>query len=448
MFLAQAQAIESSLSIMDEDVRRDRESLKQLLAWAGRFSPVVALEEGPAPSSLLIDVTGCADCFRGEESLLEQTHQGLVHFGFQVRIALADTVGAAWALAHYGSLETGSILILPGEVSALLSTLPAAALRLSSETLDGLKKIGIARIGQLMALPSSSLSARFGTEVSLRLDQAFGRLPEPLVPDRPLPPIACNRSFEYPVESVQVLHQVFSELFHEVSKELRRRCRGVRKLLCRLELTDAEPVSVELELLRPSADEERLLGMVHIKLEQIKLDGPVSAVLVRVTAEEALNHEQMQLFDHGAAQRAKEWTILTEELSLRFGREHVIIPKLVADPLPELAYRTLPATSGEPAQDEEVDRKQLRHRPLRLWSRPMPLEVLTLTPPGIPQLLRAQSTQWKVTQVYGPERLESGWWRGLDVARDYYMVETEKGARWWIFRQLMDGLWFWHGCFD
>jgi protein ImuB len=445
MSLAEAKAIESTISVIDEMAERDREGLKRLTGWAQRFSPIVALEESAVPSSLLIDVTGCASCLGGEEKLLNQAYQGLVNMGYQARIALADTVGAAWALSHYG--ET-SLIHLLGESSEKLSLLPLAALRLSSENMSRLKKVGIERIGQLMALPSSSLPVRFGSEVLLRLDQAFGRVPETLAAYRPVSKVAFRRVLEYPAESTQILHRLFRELLDEVTRELQQRSRGVRKLSCQLKLIDADSVSVELELLRPSADTNRLFGMLCIKMESIKLNGAVSEVMFRVTADEAINDEQMDLFDNETILRSKEWLALTEALSLRFGRERVLVPRLVADPLPELAYRRVPAVSCETIKDEEVDEKSLRHRPLCLWQKPMPLEVLTLTPPGIPQLLRAQSSNWKVAHVSGPERLESGWWRGSDVARDYYMVEIENGSRLWIFHRLTDGQWFWHGCFD
>lgn len=448
MLLAQAQAITSVLSVVDENSKRDRSSLQQLAVWAQRFSPLVGLEESPEPSSLLIDVTGCSDCFGGEEKLLEQAKTSLNHLGWQARIALADTVGTAWALSHYGPSESQFIRVMPSENQAHLRSLPLAALRLTADALDRLKKVGIEQIGQLMALPASSLPIRFGADVLLRLDQALGRVPEPLITYCPLPKIVFRHVLEYSAESVQALKQVTAMLVQRIAIELRQSCRGVRKLSCQLISVESSSFGIEVGLLRPSDDADHLLGMLCTKLENIKLISPVSEVLIEVTSDEAMIDEQMNLFENESSLRDREWLLLTEALCHRFGRNNVVIPKLIADPLPELAYRISPAANEGTTQNEEVDEKPLRHRPIRLWPTPISLEALTLTPPGIPKLLRSRSANWKVTKAYGPERLESGWWRGKDTARDYYMVETENGSRLWVFRSLMDGHWFWHGCFD
>lgn len=51
----------------------------------------------------------------------------------------------------------------------------------------------------------------------------------------------------------------------------------------------------------------------------------------------------------------------------------------------------------------------------------------------------------------GPERIESGWWDGGDVRRDYYVAQTPGGGRAWIFRDHRrgtdDGEWWLHGWF-
>jgi protein ImuB len=53
----------------------------------------------------------------------------------------------------------------------------------------------------------------------------------------------------------------------------------------------------------------------------------------------------------------------------------------------------------------------------------------------------------RIVQAYGPERIETAWWRGPTVRRDYYVVETDSGERFWLFRRLRDGSWFLHGMF-
>jgi protein ImuB len=55
---------------------------------------------------------------------------------------------------------------------------------------------------------------------------------------------------------------------------------------------------------------------------------------------------------------------------------------------------------------------------------------------------------WEGTLITGPERIESGWWDGHDVRRDYYVARSRAGVRLWIFRERPPGQgWFLHGVF-
>src|SRR5262249_6284152 len=155
----------------------------QLAEWAGRYSPIVGLEEGPAPQNLLLDVTGCASCFCGEDRLANlATHEpskcaplalrrgeGKVWFA---RVAIAGSVGAAWALAHYGNTPC---VIGAEDAERALFPLPVAALRLPALEIEALAVLGIEQIGSLAALPRAGIAARFSPIVLQKLDQAMGR---------------------------------------------------------------------------------------------------------------------------------------------------------------------------------------------------------------------------------------------------------------------------------
>src|SRR5262249_45009148 len=145
--------------------------------WAERYSPLVGLEEGAEPQSLLLNVTSCADCFGGEDRLLQRAARELAGEGWNTRLALADTVGAPWAVAHYGG-KPATALAPAGQMEVVLRPLLVAALRLPAETLDLLGRLGIERVEQLLALPRAGLVSRFGPELLDRLDQALGRMPE------------------------------------------------------------------------------------------------------------------------------------------------------------------------------------------------------------------------------------------------------------------------------
>ena len=82
----------------------ERAFLTVLRRWAGKFSPWVAEEP---PEALVIDLTGCAHLFGGEEALLEQVMGECAVLGLSVQGGIADTVGAAWALARYAGGPVG-----------------------------------------------------------------------------------------------------------------------------------------------------------------------------------------------------------------------------------------------------------------------------------------------------------------------------------------------------
>jgi protein ImuB len=446
MTLAEARAIVPEAAVHEEDAEADRAAVMELARWAEQFTPLVGLEEGPAPSSLLLDVTGCAACFGGESQLVAAVQAGFTKQGWHVQVALADTVGAAWALAHFG--RPLPYHCRPRESGFALLPLPVAGLRLPAPVLARLHQVGVTGIGQLAGLPPAALASRFGTEVCRRLDQALGRLAEPLTVHRPLPPIEVQQELEHPTSRREEVLMVMQFLLATAAEALRRRCRGARRLDCTLQLQEGGVVRLALELLRPGQLADRWLEMLKCKLEGLQLASAVRCCAVRVTCEEPMPETQEDLYAAGVLARAWDWAALAESLSHRLGREQVSVPRLVADLQPEQAYQLVPVTTALPPGGESVDWTVLRHRPLWLWPQPRPLMVLALTPPGTPLVVRTGGTDHRVRHAWGPERIETGWWRGLDVRRDYYVVEITTGVRWWIFRRLDDGRWFWHGCFD
>jgi hypothetical protein len=147
----------------------------------------------------------------------------------------------------------------------------------------------------------------------------------------------------------------------------------------------------------------------------------------------------------------------------------VTFARLVADPQPEYACRFEPAiahsetavsTIGKPSRKREVREHRFRcgtvsrpchldaYRPLQVWPIPLPIHVLAVFPAGTPCKFLWLGKEYTVRDCWGPERIETGWWRGCDIHRDYYIVETHLGTRLWLFREHKDQRWFLHGSFD
>jgi protein ImuB len=468
---AEATALVGSTALCREDYEpsADREALEALAVWCERFSPLVGLDDALAPDSLLLDVTGLGRLFGGEASLAERVVGDFASRKLAVRAAVADTIGAAWAMAHFGRVRSrnglGALAIIPpGETSTALRPLPVEALRLPDDVVTLLHQLGIYQIGQLEPLPRADFTSRFGSRLLERWDQATGRRAEP-VPAHPLPPeLHARRSLEHPITRRKTVERLLEQLIAEVARGLVRCGRGVVRLDCRLECPSAERVDLSVGLFQPTAFPRQLFELARMQLERVWLPGPVSAVSVEAAVTAPLERRQGGLFEDGGGwRRPHQLAGLVNRLTARLGRNSVLRPRLVSDAQPELAYRydslvdvsstrrsrrdgwlrSTPATMSRKRSETE-----LPPRPLRLLAQPVPLAAVSIMPDGPPIGFHDQGRPQRIVHTWGPERIETGWWRGRPVRRDYYRVETTTGRRYWLFRQLDDGRWYLHGTFE
>jgi protein ImuB len=500
MPLAEAQALlerhslsaasQRNVYIAPHDPQADRSLLQLLAAWCARYSPLVGIEQSDEPGALYFDITGCVPLFGGEEEMAAQVARDFEHAGYFVRIALADTIGAAWAAVRYSSRHAPradgmrsmpATIIPPGRQSVLLHNLPVAALRLSADVVETLHELGIRQIGQLQGLPRSSLPARFGPSVLERLDQALGLVQELIVPVPPVEPIAAEWSFEEPTADRRALESVLHRLIGEITDTLASRQEGVQRLSCRLLCAGKEPVHLEIGTLHPTAVAAHLCELIHLQLERITLAGEVLAAHVEVTASGPLGTQQEELFDAGINRDGRRHlAVLLDRLSSRLGEKAVLRPCVYPDPQPEYTSRLVAALGGREilncklketgnsnlqfsicnfqfaippsSQDDSVPDYRLitapAARPLCLKPRPIPIEVVSVVPDGPPVRFRWHAGEHVIQCSWGPERIETGWWRGPHVERDYYRVETATGQRFWLFRQNDTAKWFLHGAFE
>jgi protein ImuB len=489
------------------------------------------MEQVDEPSALFFDITGCAHLFGGEEHMAALVLHDFERVGYVVRVAVADTLGAAWAAVRFGRLlSTASpaapIIIPCGRQQALMGPLPVAALRLPTKTIDTLHELGIRQITQLQALPRSTLPARFGAGVLERLDQAWGLIEELIVPVPPVEPIEAVWSFEEPTADRRALESVLQRLIGEIAETLAARQEGAQRLICRLLCVGNEPVQLTVGALQPTAAAEHLAELVRLQLERVTLAGEVLGVELEVVASGPLEWHQQEFFDAGVSREGeRQLAVLLDRLNSRLGEKSVLRPKLCPDPQPEYAGRleavlaeTNPKNPGagtdskrigppgspgkipnskfqipnsnlqfsiynlqfamRPASDSPGQTLEptpgltsgARHplstpvpdyqlitgpavRPLCLKPRPAPIEVVSVVPDGPPVRFRWQRAEYIIAQSWGPERIDTGWWRGPHVERDYYRVETTTGQRFWLFRQNdtgknNTGKWFLHGAFE
>jgi protein ImuB len=439
--------------LQEHDAQSDREALEQLAMWCQRFSPVVGLETADEPSCLLLDVTGLDLLFGDEQTLSREVLQAFRQRGYSVRLAIADTVAAAWAVAHFG--EDDPALVIPtGRNTAALSPLPIEALRLPDKTAKLLRQLGVCRIEQLARLPRTALSSRFGDQLLQRWNQATGALQEVIVVHHPPAPLEAQWTLEHPTTRRDAIDCVLQRLIGQLTELLARRNRGTIQLTCRLDCLDARSAHVQIDLFRPTAKAEHLLQLLGMQLDQLALPGPLHRILVQAIITAPLEDRQGELLDGAVGDSSRHLAKLVDRLSSRLGRDRVVGAQLLAEAQVERAYRDVPLTGQRPSPPASTAASLRRHtaaagqRPLHLHPSPLPLDVIAVVPDGPPISFVWQNQRHSIRQHWGPERIETGWWRGRSVRRDYYRVEDQHGSRFWLFRQLNDGRWFLQGEFE
>ncbi len=205
--LADAKARVPGLLTVAADPEGDARALAGLADWCRQYTPWTAMDGFPSSRgcSLWLDISGCAHLLGGERALLEELTTRLDGLGFRTLVAAADTPGAAWAVARFGTkracfgTSAPFIMVPPGKSRQALAPLPVAGLRLDGAVTEGLSRVGLRRIGDLLDLPRGPLAARFGEAVTGRLDQALGAKGESLSPRRPVPPLYARLAFAEPV---------------------------------------------------------------------------------------------------------------------------------------------------------------------------------------------------------------------------------------------------------
>ena len=453
MPLAEAKAMLQDQEVHWEELnpRVDREALESLAIWCRQFSPHVSLELTEHPDTLLLDVAGPLPLFGGEAALLDQVHRSLARLGLVARTGLAETVGAAWALAHYGGVADN----LPAEGSeewnpaVKLRDLPVEALRVESETLSQLRRLGLQRIHHLCGLPRSELQARFGERLLLRLDQATGEAPEVLQPVEAPLEFKTEWLFEYPISNRASLAPATKILVERLCQALRARNAGVTELTCSLQMEAFPDEQLVVGLCRPSADPQHVGELFQVHLERWHMASAVDAMTLEATKHAQLAYRQRGLFDTHADGTSPELAALVDRLTSELGRDAVVRHASRKETQPERAFREKPLLDGlVPRRRSPREEAFATARPTYLLPQPEPIEVLTVAPSG-----RLAQFDWKeqshrIAQSWGPERVETGWWRNWGVWRDYYRVESTTGLRYWIFQRASDQQWFLHGLFD
>jgi protein ImuB len=444
--LAEAKTLSPKAVFLPADVAADRSALCQLAIEFQCFSPLVGLEQSDLPESLLCEVTGCTHLWNGEEGFLQAVRGYWRGRGYQVHLALAGTLGAAWALAHTRPFS----LVVPGHEEEAISGLPVASLRLPDSARERLETLGLYTIGDVLRLPRETLASRFGVILPAKVDQALGLLPETFISERLKEPLQALREWEAPIEDRFAVDLIGRKLLRELLTMSERLGMGLQDLEMEIQ-TETGVVKIEIRLVEPTRDERHLTQLAELQLERRTWSGGVVAIRWSALRLGRLEQAQGRWFgDEAESKTSREFNNLVERLSSRLEARAVLRVEHVPDAQPEHVARLLPWTSSEPSKKDSfmLPPEESRGRPFRLLNRPLPVDVNSIVPDGPPIRMVWNKQPYLVVRSWGPERIATGWWRAQDVERDYYRAEWEDGTQVWIYRDPRNNRWFLHGFFD
>ena len=446
-----ATALCPGLITAEAEPQADTQALIELADWCVRFSPGVALDP---PDGLFLDVSGVAHLWGGEAALAQDFRARLAANGLEVRVAIADTPGAAWALAHQG--RDAQTIALPGEQGSLMEHLRLTALRLSPEAATQIERLGLKTVGQLIALPRAPLARRFGAETLARIDQALGRSKEALTFRRPPNPWFARLAFAEPISAPEDLQRVGQDIAAKLCLRLEREGQGARQFELGFHRLDGKVQNLTIGLATAARDPTRIAKLFAPKLETVDPGFGIEVVTLAAQAVEPVAGRQVRLdtlLDGGLEDGL---TPLIDRLANRLGEGRVWKTVPIESHVPERSAgraRPLGPITGVSNWDREMP------RPLRLFHKPEPLEgVMALTPDDPPRQFQWRRRVHRIRHAEGPERIGDEWWR-IDIddvrtgtIRDYYRVEDQEGVRFWVFRQGLyaagePAKWFLHGLF-
>jgi len=453
MDLAHARSLlPSSITLHTEPHRPDRDerALHALACRLLKFSPLVAPDP---PDGILIDITGTEMVHRGETRVIRSVVRGLRKLGVRVRLASASTFASAWGVARFG--KSPFTPVPPREEKQSLAPLPVAALKIDPHLDAAFREIGIERVEHVFALPRSSIAARFGIEILVRIDKALGIVPERLDPVCPPPPLLASMLFEGPTDQWDSIHAAANLVLEDLCNQLTNREAGVRRLEIELRRPESAPEFIAITLSRPSRKFKHIWSLVRSKLERVDLSNGIEGIILSAKRTARLRPQQIHNPALGGetqhvAQAA--WGELVDTLVDRLGPNSVTCIEPVESHLPEHAWRERSILEDPPRTPAFVTNSD---RPTRLFAKPEPAQAMALVPDGPVLSIGWRQKQWKVLASTNPERIGAEWWRWSFMQkqkavctppdRDYFALQLETGLWIWVCRQNETNRWFVHG---
>ena len=461
--LADARARHPNLVAVEAAPAEEARLIERLCDWCSRFTPLAALD---GRDGLMLDISGVAHLFGGEEALIEDCRARLAAQGLTVAAGVGGNPRAASALARFSRTKIAPEPLSDKAFARLFHDLPLAALGLDDKTVADLARAGLRRIGDIALRPRAPIAARFGPTPIARLDALKGLERSSIAPRFRPPDFCAERRFASPVQTFQAIEATLCKLADDLVVMLERQAKGARRIELELYRVDGDLRRIRVGACRPLNEARAIVRLFAERLaspDEEAIDAGYGVDLMRLAclAAEPLAPSQAELERAHETERARALAELLDRLSARLGVRAVTRRELIEAHLPEQAEAAAPATLGQARARGEGRRERVAMpeasapaRPLRLFARPEPIEALAEVPDGPPLRFRWRRVLHDIAAIEGPERIAAPWWRRDGApTRDYFRAEDSQGRRFWLYREGLWGRetvqakWFVHGMF-
>ena len=442
MVVADCRAILPTLQVFDDKPELSEKLLNAIAEWCLRYTPVVAIDK---PDGLILDVSGCPHLWGGEKQYLKDILAKLRCFGYDVRAAIADTIGVAWAISRFGQV---SPIVEPCRQVEAILPLPPAALRLDAPILERLEKLGLDQIQSFINMPHKALRRRFGDFLLTRLGQALGWEHETIEPIQPAQPYQERLPSLEPIRTATGIEIALRQLLERTCARLTKEEKGLRKCVFKCHRIDGIMQQIEIGTNRPSRNVAHLFKLFELKIVTIQPALGIEVFVLEATIVEDVASTQDALWNFTEGGNGTAIGELLDRIAGKLGQ--AAIHRYLPDEhyWPERSAKAAVSFTEKPQTNWRIDLP----RPIHLLPTPETIEVTVPIPDYPPMLFRYKGELHNVKKADSPERIEQEWWIEQGQYRDYYIVEDENGARYWIFRQGSyehgnNPQWFIHGFF-
>lgn len=439
--VADARVTLPSLHVFDDKAGFASKLMQGLAEWCIRYTPVVSIDD---TEGLILNVTGCAHLWGGEEQYITDIYTRLKKSGYDTRIGMADTVGAAWAISRFGT----TAIAAPGTQATALLAMPSQALRIEPEVTERLEKLGLKQVRDFINIPRAVLRRRFGNKLIERLDQALGNEEEIIEPVQPVEPYQERLPCLEPIVTATGIEIAVQRLLDTLCLRLKQEQKGLRQAVLTCYRVDGKIEKVEIGTNRASHRSNHLFKLFEIKLPGIEPALGIELFIMEAQKVEDVAPMQEKLWETSCGLDNINLAELLDRLAGRIGTENIHRYVPAEHFWPERSMKKASSLEEKSTTAWKMDRP----RPLQVLPHPEPVLVTAPVPDYPPMSFRYKGKLHKIIKADGPERIEQEWWLQQGQHRDYYYVEDEEGCRYWLFRSghysaEKNYQWFIHGFF-